>query len=130
MPGGGIPWYMTIFGRDSLIASYETIPFHHEMAQATLEALAELQATEWDNWRDAEPGKMMHELRRGSLAKLGKIPHTPYYGTHDATMLWLIVLDEYERWSGDTPFVQRMEESARAALAWLDRDVRAPGIRL
>jgi len=120
MPGGGIPWYMTIFGRDSLIAAYETMPFHQEMAQATLEALAELQSTEWDNWRDAEPGKIMHELRRGTLAKLGKIPHTPYYGTHDATMLWLIVLDEYERWSGDTRFVARMEEHARAALGWLE----------
>jgi glycogen debranching enzyme len=120
MPGGGVPWFMTIFGRDSLIASYQTIPFHQEMAQATLEALAELQSSDWDKWRDAEPGKIMHELRRGTLAKLGKIPHTPYYGTHDATMLWLILLDEYERWSGDTRFVRRMEKHARAALDWLE----------
>jgi glycogen debranching enzyme len=120
MPGGGVPWFMTIFGRDSLIAAYETIPFHQEMAQATLEALAELQSTDWDNWRDAEPGKIMHELRRGTLAKLGKIPHTPYYGTHDATMLWLVLLDEYERWSGDARFVQRMEKHARAALEWIE----------
>src|SRR5919201_564855 len=62
----------------------------------------------------------MHELRRGSLAKLGKVPHSPYYGTHDATMLWLIVLDEYERWSGDTHLVRRIEPNARAALAWLE----------
>ena len=62
----------------------------------------------------------MHELRRGTLAKLGKIPHTPYYGTHDATMLWLILLDEYEKWSGDTQFVRRMEPHARAALAWIE----------
>jgi glycogen debranching enzyme len=120
MPGGGIPWFMTVFGRDSLITAYETLPFHQELAQATLEALAELQATEWDNFRDAEPGKIMHELRRGTLAALGKVPHTPYYGTHDATMLWLILLDEYERWSGDTRFVRRMEKHARAALAWLE----------
>jgi len=120
MPGGGIPWFLALFGRDSLITAYETMPFHQELAQATLEALAELQATEWDNYRDAEPGKIMHELRRGTLAKLGKVPHSPYYGTHDATPLWLIVLDEYERWSGDVAFVRRMEPHARAALAWLE----------
>ena len=120
MPGGGLPWFMTVFGRDSLIAAYEAIPYHQELTQATLEALAELQASDWDNFRDAEPGKIMHELRRGTLAKLGRIPHSPYYGTHDATMLWLILLDEYERWSGDTHLVRRMEPNARAALAWLE----------
>ena len=120
MPGGGVPWFMTIFGRDSLIAAYQALPFHAELAQATLEALAELQADEWDNWRDAEPGKIPHELRRGTLAALGKIPHSPYYGTHDATLLWLILLDEYERWSGDVRFVRGLEEHARAALAWLE----------
>jgi glycogen debranching enzyme len=120
MPGGGLPWFMTVFGRDSLVAAYEAIPYHQELAQATLEALAGLQSTGWDNFRDAEPGKIMHELRRGTLAKLGRIPHSPYYGTHDATMLWLILLEEYERWSGDTRFVRRMEKSVRAALAWIE----------
>jgi glycogen debranching enzyme len=120
MPGGGLPWFMTVFGRDSLIASYEAIPYHQELSQATLAALAELQATAWDNFRDAEPGKIMHELRRGTLANLGRIPHSPYYGTHDATMLWLILLEEYERWSGDTGFVRRMEPNARAALGWIE----------
>jgi glycogen debranching enzyme len=120
MPGGGLPWFMTVFGRDSLVTAYETMPFHQELGQATLEALAELQATEWDDFRDAQPGKIMHELRRGTLAKLRRIPHTPYYGTHDATMLWLIVLDEYERWTADTQFVKRMEKHARAALTWLE----------
>ena len=120
MPGGGLPWFMTVFGRDSLVTAYETMPFHQELGQATLEALAELQATEWDDFRDAQPGKIMHELRRGTLAKLRRIPHTPYYGTHDATMLWLIALDEYERWTADTQFVKRMEKHARAALAWLE----------
>jgi glycogen debranching enzyme len=120
MPGGGVPWYMTIFGRDSLIASYQALPFHAELSQATLEALAELQAEDWDNWRDAEPGKIPHELRRGTLAALGKVPQTPYYGTHDATLLWLILLDEYERWTGDKRFIRRMEKYARAALGWLE----------
>jgi glycogen debranching enzyme len=120
MPAGGLPWFMTVFGRDSLLTAYQAMPFHQEPAQATLEALAEMQATEWDNWRDAEPGKIPHELRRGTLAQTGQIPHTPYYGAHDTTPLWLIVLDEYERWSGDTAFVRRMEPHLRAALGWLE----------
>ncbi len=120
MPGGGIPWFMTVFGRDSLITSYETMHIQPDLAQSTLEALAELQATDWDNYRDAEPGKIPHELRRGTLANTGRIPHTPYYGTHDATSLFLIVLDEYERWTGDEAFVRKLEGSARAALAWIE----------
>ncbi len=120
MPGGGVPWFMTVFGRDSLITAFESVPFHAELARATLVALAAMQATEWDNWRDAEPGKILHELRRGTLAALGKIPHTPYYGSHDATMLFLILLDEYERWSGDRDLVRELEPNARAALGWLE----------
>ena len=120
LPGGGLPWFMTVFGRDSLIAAYEALPFAPDLAASTLEALAHLQATEWDNERDAEPGKIPHELRRGTLARLGLIPHTPYYGTHDATPLFLIVLDEYERWSGDQALVRRLEPAARAALGWLE----------
>ncbi len=120
MPGGGLPWFMTIFGRDSIVTAFQALPFHAELAQATLQALAELQATEWDNWRDSEPGKILHELRRGTLAATGKIPHTPYYGSHDSTLLWLILLDEYERWTGDVAFVRRMEPHARAALGWLE----------
>jgi glycogen debranching enzyme len=120
MPGGGLPWFMAVFGRDSLITAYQTLPFQPDLARATLQALARMQATEWDNFRDAEPGKMPHELRRGTLAALGKIPHTPYYGTHDATLLWLIVLDEYVRWSGDVAFAKAAERTARAALAWLE----------
>jgi glycogen debranching enzyme len=120
LPGGGLPWFMTVFGRDSLIAAYEALPFHPDLAQSALEALAELQATEWDNWRDAEPGKIPHELRRGILAAIGEIPHTPYYGSHDSTLWWLVVLDEYQRWSGDDDFVRRLEPNARAALAWLE----------
>jgi glycogen debranching enzyme len=120
MPGGGLPWFMTAFGRDSLIAAYEALPFHADLARAALEALAEMQATEWDNWRDAEPGKILHELRRGTLAALNEIPHTPYYGSHDSTLWWLIVIDEYHRWTGDDAFVRRAEPHARRALEWLE----------
>jgi glycogen debranching enzyme len=120
MPGGGLPWFMTAFGRDSLVASYQALPYHPDLARAALEALAEMQADEWDNWRDAEPGKIPHELRRGILAATGEIPHTPYYGSHDSTLWWLIVLDEYHRWSGHDAFVRRVERHARRALEWLE----------
>jgi len=120
MPAGGVPWFLTVFGRDSLIASYQALPFQPTLARATLEALAETQATERDDFRDAEPGKILHELRRGKLVGLGLDPHGPYYGTHDATQLFLILLDEYERWSGDAAFVRKLEPNARAALTWID----------
>jgi glycogen debranching enzyme len=119
MPAGGLPWFMTVFGRDSIIAAYEALPFRPQLAEATLQALAELQATEWDDFADAQPGKIAHELRRGMLAALGEIPRV-YYGTHDATLLFLILLDEYESWTGDRAFVRELEPHARAALGWLE----------
>jgi glycogen debranching enzyme len=120
MPAGGVPWFLTAFGRDSLITSYESLPFRPTLAAATLELLADYQATEQDDFRDAEPGKIMHELRRGKLAQLGIDPHSPYYGAHDTTQLFLIVLDEYERWTGDDDLVRKLEPNARRALEWID----------
>jgi glycogen debranching enzyme len=122
MPAGGVPWFLAVFGRDSLLASYQALPFQPSLARATLTALAENQATERDDFTDAEPGKILHELRRGKLVGLGLDPHGPYYGTHDATQLFLILLDEYERWTADTAFVRRLEPNARRALAWIDED--------
>ena len=119
MPAGGLPWFMTVFGRDSLVAAYEALPFHSESANATLQCLADLQATEWDDFADAEPGKVAHEVRRGMLAELGEIPRI-YYGTHDGTLLFLILLDEYESWTGDEEFVRGLEPNVRAALAWME----------
>ena len=120
MPAGGVPWFLAVFGRDSLITSYEALPFKPTLAKATLELLAEYQAEEQDDFRDAEPGKILHELRRGKLAQLGIDPHNPYYGSHDTTQLFLIVLDEYERWTGDRDLVRKLEPNARAALGWID----------
>jgi glycogen debranching enzyme len=119
LPAGGLPWFMTVFGRDALIASYQALPFQPNLARATLECLAELQATEFDHFADSEPGKVVHELRRGIYAGTERIPRL-YYGTHDATILFLILLDEYERWTGDRAFVRELEEPARAALAWME----------
>jgi glycogen debranching enzyme len=120
LPAGGLPWFMALFGRDSLVTSYETLPFQPLLARTTLEALARLQAREDDAFRDAEPGKILHELRFGELATLGDMPHGPYYGSHGSTPLFLIVLDEYERWTGDRDLVASLEPAARAALDWLE----------
>ena len=119
MPAGGMPWYMALFGRDPIWTSFMTLPFHASMASATLATLARHQASDYDDFRDAEPGKILHELRLGKNAALGKDP-SPYYGTHDATPLFLILLDEYERWTGDAKLVRELEPNARAALEWIE----------
>jgi glycogen debranching enzyme len=121
LPAAGLPWFMALFGRDSLITSYQALPYQPRLALTTLEALAEMQATEFDDFRDAETGKILHELRCGELARMGEVPHTPYYGTHDATPLFLILQDEYERWTGDLELVGRLEPAARAALRWVQQ---------
>jgi glycogen debranching enzyme len=120
IPAAGLPWFMAVFGRDSLITSYQALPFVPQLASATLQVLARRQATEWDDFRDAEPGKILHELRFGELTYFGGWPQSPYYGSADSTPLFLILLDEYERWSGDTDLVVELEPQARAALDWLE----------
>jgi glycogen debranching enzyme len=112
---------MTLFGRDSIITSYQVLPFQPEFARTTLRALAARQGTTFDDFRDQEPGKILHEIRFGELTATGEVPHSPYYGTADATPLYLVLLDEYERWSGDTDLVRELEPNARAALQWIDR---------
>ncbi len=121
LPAAGLPWFMALFGRDSLITAYQALPFQPHLARTTLEALTAWQATERDDFRDAEPGKILHELRLGELTMLGERPHSPYYGTHDATLLFLILLDEYERWAGDREFVRSLQPAAMKALEWIER---------
>src|SRR4029077_2345087 len=84
LPAAGVPWFVAIFGRDSLVASLQNMMVHAGFARGALEKLGELQATAMDEERDAAPGKIPHELRVGELAHFGLIPHTPYYGTADA----------------------------------------------
>lgn len=120
VPAAGLPWFMAVFGRDSLITSYQALPFVPQLASATLQVLARRQATTWDDFRDAEPGKILHELRFGELTYFGDWPQSPYYGSADSTPLFLILLEEYERWSGDTDLVLELEPQARAALDWLE----------
>jgi glycogen debranching enzyme len=121
VPAAGLPWFQTLFGRDSLIASYQSLHIVPELAASTLDVLASLQGTRNDEFRDEEPGKILHELRYGELTAFEERPHSPYYGSADATMLFLILLDEYERFTGDTDRVRRLEPNARAALVWIDQ---------
>jgi len=117
VPAAGLPWFMTVFGRDSLITSFQELLLGHEPAAATLRALAETQAAVDDPDRDAEPGKIVHEIRRGKTAQIWT---DRYYGTVDATPLFLVVLSELWRWSGDDAIVRELEGAARRALAWID----------
>jgi glycogen debranching enzyme len=117
----GVPWFTTLFGRDSIITSLQVLPFMPDVARETLRVLADWQATEDDPDRDMEPGKILHELRVGELARTGELPHRPYYGSIDSTPLWLILLDETYRWTGDLELVRSLWPNALAALDWIDR---------
>lgn len=119
-PGAGSPRLTALVGRDSLLTSYQALPFAPELARTTLRALATRQAVEWDDLRDAEPGKILHELRGGRPAGTGRGPRSPYYGSADATPLFLVLLDEYVRWTGDHHLARTLEPQARLALRWLD----------
>jgi glycogen debranching enzyme len=120
LPAAGLPWFMSIFGRDSVITSLQALPFVPELARTTLRALARWQGTRVDDFRDEEPGKILHELRYGELSAFEERPHSPYYGAADATPLFLILLDEYSAWMADDEIVRELELEARAALAWID----------
>jgi glycogen debranching enzyme len=117
----GVPWFSTLFGRDSVITALQILPFMPDVARETLRILADWQATEDDPERDMEPGKMLHELRVGELARTGELPHRPYYGSIDSTPLWLVLLDETYRWTGDLDLVRSLWPNALAALEWIDR---------
>jgi glycogen debranching enzyme len=126
VPAAGLPWFVALFGRDSLIVSLQTMIVYPQFAAGTLEVLAQYQATERDDYRDAEPGKILHELRYGELAHFKLIPHTPYYGTADATPLYLIALHAGWKATGDRTLIERHLPNAEACLTWIgkygDRD--------
>ncbi len=127
LPAAGLPWFMALFGRDSLITSFQALPYLPGLAATTLRVLAARQTEGRDDFHEQEPGKILHELRFGELTARGERPHSPYFGTADATPLFLILLDEYHRWSGDQELVRALEPDARAALAWIDDSGDADG---
>ncbi len=116
----GVPWFATLFGRDSLISAMQALAFRPQIAVEILDVLATYQATEDDAFRDAEPGKILHELRTGEMAHSGELPHTPYYGSVDSTPLWLILFAATFDWTGDRGLVDRLWPNALAALDWID----------
>jgi glycogen debranching enzyme len=127
LPAAGLPWFMALFGRDSLIASFQALPYLPTLAAATLRVLAARQARVRDDFHEQEPGKILHELRLGELTATGARPHSPYFGTADATPLFVVLLDEYHRWTGDDALVRDLEPNARAALAWMEDSGDADG---
>jgi glycogen debranching enzyme len=120
LPAAGLPWFMTLFGRDSALTSYFALPFVPSLAAATLRALAAAQGRKVDDFFEEDPGKILHEQRFGELAHFRDVPHSCYYGSVDATPLFLVLLEEYVRWTGDVALARELEPQARAALAWLE----------
>jgi len=120
MPAAGLPWFMTLFGRDTIIAGLQTLTVGSELARGALHLLAESQGKTVDDFRDEEPGRILHEIRGGELTVLGEKPHNPYYGTSDATPLWLILMENYWRVTLDDEFVRKRWNHVLAALDWID----------
>lgn len=121
IPAAGVPWFVTLFGRDSLVVSLQNMMVDPGFAHGALQKLAEYQATERDDWRDAQPGKILHELRLGELTHFGKLPYSPYYGTWDATPFYLIVLHEAWKWLGDDSLLRQYRDTALRCLDWIDQ---------
>jgi len=119
LPAAGLPWFMTLFGRDTCFSAYQSLWVGPQLARGGIETLALAQGRTVDDFRDEEPGKILHEFRGGELTRLGLKPHSPYYGNTDATQLWLILLSEHWRWSGDDEFVGALWPNVLAALEWM-----------
>ncbi|MEU0157041.1 glycogen debranching N-terminal domain-containing protein, partial [Micromonospora fulviviridis] len=115
LPAAGLPWFMSIFGRDTIFTSLQALPFAPDLAATALRILALQQGVVLDDFREEEPGKILHEYRYGETTAFQEQPHSPYYGSADATPLYVILLDEYERWTGDATMVHLCERAARDA---------------
>jgi glycogen debranching enzyme len=118
-PAAGIPWFVTPFGRDSIIVSLFTLPWYPEIAKGTLKYLAAHQGRVVNPKNLEAPGKIFHEQRDGEASRTGRTPFQTYYGTVDATPLWICLLGDYLEWTGDLETVRSLEPNLRAALAWM-----------
>jgi glycogen debranching enzyme len=123
----GVPWFSTLFGRDSIIAASQILMLNPEVGRETLKILAHYQGKEEDEWRDEQPGKILHEIRYGEMARCQEVPHTPYYGTVDATPLWLMLYAEYFAWTADRDTIDHLWNNALQAMDWVDRGMKDNG---
>jgi len=117
----GVPWFVALFGRDSIITALQTLAYDCSIAEQTIRLLARYQGTKLNGYREEEPGKILHELRVGEMARLGEIPHTPYYGTVDATPLWLVLVGKHSVWTGETRLFEELRPQIDAALNWMEQ---------
>ncbi|HEY8459542.1 MAG TPA: glycogen debranching N-terminal domain-containing protein [Blastocatellia bacterium] len=117
----GVPWFVALFGRDSIITALQTLAYNPRIAEQTIRLLANFQGKLVNEWREEEPGKILHEIRVGEMARLGEVPHTPYYGTIDATPLFLILIGEHARWRGSLSLFNELRANVEAALEWIER---------
>ncbi len=117
----GVPWFVALFGRDSIITALQTLAYDCSIAEQTIRLLARYQGTTLNGYREEEPGKILHELRVGEMARLGEIPHTPYYGTVDATPLWLVLVGKHSAWTGETRLFEELRPQIDAALNWVEQ---------
>jgi glycogen debranching enzyme len=118
VPAAGVPWFATLFGRDSLITSFEILTLYPPFALSVLEELGKLQGKVVDNWRDEEPGKIPHEIRVGELTALRTIPYDPYYGSVDGSLLYVIALFEAYRFCGEKSILEKHLPVAERCLEW------------
>jgi glycogen debranching enzyme len=121
VPDAGIPWYVAPFGRDALISALQVLPFEPDIARGVLRYFARHQGTVDDDFTDQEPGKILHELRRGEMATCREIPFVPYYGTVDATPLYVMLAGEYLQWTSDVDFAREIWPAVERALGWMAR---------
>ena len=119
-PVAGVPWFAVPFGRDSLLTAFQALHIQPQLVRGTLATMAAFQGQQLNVGRDEEPGKMMHELRMGEMTRTGKVPFGPYYGSIDATPLFLVLAAEYADWTGDQPFVRGLLEHVRRAFEWIE----------
>ena len=127
VPAAGVPWFVALFGRDALTVSLQTLSLTPRLALGSLRALGALQADGYDDARDMQPGKIEHEVRYGDLAALKLVPHTPYFGSHEATTLYVLVAALAWRWHGDRVELDATRAHVDRALAWIDKDGDADG---
>jgi glycogen debranching enzyme len=122
VPGAGVPWFLTLFGRDSLLTALFALPHRPALAAAVLPALAAVQGERHAPARLEQPGRIVHEIRHGELAHFGQVPYGRYYGSVDATPLFLVLLGAHAAATGDASLARRLEPHARAAVEWMFRD--------